>query len=407
MDLNEIPISKLNDQRFLTNCDLVSFLILIVYSPIGLALLAIRSLMLIVLYIILHIAPNLSSNKTIIKLLLFAFSLRIRFNNDESRLKMANFQHSEIKSLPKIIVCNYTSPFDYLIVKSLINSAKQVNNPSLFSLAFNSGVKHLSSANSKQPVICFPELQNTNGEFGLLEFQFKREDIANLSNSNQILLLSLKHERNNLLPINENYSSGDILSIIINLFHPFKCIYIGTIKDEVTLNIDESEESIKAFNKNLQSTIARDLKLVPTKYSYKDVQRELSKPRVVVRAAQAPAARTPEQLSTDSRFNRILGNIQEVLPDATSHEVCKSIEQTKSYDIDTLIANILDVRATQPVRDAAKAPQQQQQKASNSGNVKFRNPYAEKLRNLTYKERKELLIAESRQRYILRHESNL
>lgn len=406
MDLNEIPINKLYDYRLFINCDLISILTLIIYFPIGFALIAVRSLLLLVLYILLQIAPNLSNNKIIIQFLLFAFSLRIHFKSDESRLKFATFKSTETKILPKLIVCNYTSPFDYLIVKSLINSVKQLNNESVFSLAYSSDRKQLSSVNSKEPVICFPELQNTNGEYGLLEFQFKREDIANISNASQILLLSIKYERNNILPINENffYSSNTFVNILIHLFHPFKCVYVGAVKDEINLSIDESEESVIGFNKSLQSIIARDLKLVATKYSYKDVQKEMFKPQVIVRPQQMPTTPAPQNLSNESRFNRILSNVKEVLPDATSDEVRKSIDQAKSYDIDTLIANILDVRATQPVREPPK--QQISTQNSNSSYVKVKNPYAEKLRHLNYKQRKELLIAEARQRYILKHGSN-
>ena len=141
----ETTINRLYDNNWLNSSDLVSQIILILYIPIGIVLLTLRLLLLLVLFVLMRISPNtLCNSQLFINLLTIAFGLTIK---TKSKSPISNTNSNNDASVRNssllLIISNHVTPFDYLIIKSLINDHNLTfsinrNDTNVFSMHNNS-----------------------------------------------------------------------------------------------------------------------------------------------------------------------------------------------------------------------------------------------------------------------------
>lgn len=355
--LNQIPKEKLIETpKYPTN-----LLITALYCPIGIIILTLRLVILSILYILLYFNANLSNNVNFPKILCKIIGIQIELNDNNKIL--AKFDELiKDKNKRLFIISNHISIFDFLAIKLVFPNVNFINRRELNQFLIIKGSNIYRSLNNARnhPLVYFPEQMRTNGQYGLVKFDFGDLEI---SENLKFIFIGLRIQSKYAL-FDQNYWFNCLLC----LFLPSLTFNVNLINDELTANTTEE------LAEKSQKEISLSLGLVPTKYSHKDF------------LPQPPA----------DPYIQMINRIHEILPQVSHEQIRHYLIESKLTDIDTIVVNLLEKyppasSSNVPVKSQPTPRQQQQQQSQLKPKIK-----------LTYAERKQILIEEARNRYLMK-----
>jgi hypothetical protein len=388
------------DQTVVIDSDIVSIVKLVLYTPIGLIVLAVRLIALLVLYLLALVFPDFTTTSSgFVRALLIAFGLHVTCdeNTDDSTTNKST-----------ILIANHVSCFDYLAIKSIYANKMTLirlnEDDDMCTRILYPGLNNCPKKRDKHEDIdigdqltarpdqsinrflYFPENARTNGKFGLLNFNFDPfSSIIVDSDGMQSIEFSpvcIGHRR--LFISNLSNHADNLTNILITLFSPLTQI---TVK-QLAVEDKQADESLNDFAMRIQAKIGTYLQLKCTNVSNDAV------------------------LVLDNGLNKLVMQVKSVLPHLNENLIKTFISTSESMDIDTLITNMLDKYAhiAQPDTEASKstiACDNRSSRSCSDNNKNNKQPSASHAsqvvkRVITYQERKHILLEEARSRFLQR-----
>jgi len=252
-----------------------NYIILLLYSPIGILLVIIRILLLFLILLVIFLSPpSFIFPPWLVRLILPLFGIITRSNGYQAGY--ATFP---------IIASNHCTPFDVFPFLNFFNlnvlidhgffetsilarqfkkvvgaiSIKRGNDPTIKMNDRDEILNHLKK--SKKPFLFFPEGWDSNGKVGLMLYQ---KFLFSLGKP--IIPVALK-VRVLFLPLEASMLGTSLLKEVMWLFfYPFILFNLEFLSPQYL----EREETDVQFAKRVQVITAKKLSIVPTNYSYKD-----------------------------------------------------------------------------------------------------------------------------------------
>lgn len=414
-------ITKYYDKYFFQT-DNLSLIKLLIYTPVGITLVIIRSIILAFILFVQSCCPKLKENLCFIRAI--CFTLGIHTNNEKIR------ETGTSSSKAKIYVSNHISCFDYIPIKSVIPSSKYHEDAlmnrnltskhashDLISVYFKrllefippKDTDNLYTKTTEYPFIFFPELIATNGEYGVLKFDQKPFNLNKIMDQNTqeqveigIVPIVLKANRP-VISFSLNWlGSNDLINIFFLLFTPVT-IYNVQMFPEQNLKPGESSEQFADRIQKLIATnlVCSNLDRENMRQMWKDYEKNQQEQQELLEQRREVANRQYYQTQATfqaAEVNRVAAHVKNVLPDASVDMVKVHMIRTSSNDIDTIITSILDSgidNSPSPVPSPAK------QAHKSPVNVK-KQPVIGTFQN--YETRKKNLINEARERFLSKNQ---
>jgi ancient ubiquitous protein 1 len=334
----------------------LSTLALILYAPIGVCLLIVRLFIALQFFILALILPPNKFRQKVLRIICGVLGLTISTEGD-------SHPHG------KVFVSNHITSFDHLAIHLATNAFaptkkkifKFLMKPLALFLTDNESVTNEQIEFFDDPVIVFPEGKPTNGEVGMLAFT-----TVTIPEGFTIQPVGLQVSR----PFfHANCITASLTEeIIIGLFLPNTHFSIKFLPVDT---VDAEGE----WKKRAQATIAQSLNLAPTKFTTADraewLKRILFRPPSVATMARAVQQQlSPQILATET--------------------ILAALQRTGTVD-----------GAVQYLRQTCAASL-----ASGSG-LPATFPKSAAQRMMSFQERKRIMIATARQKYIETHGLNI
>ncbi|CAF0826027.1 unnamed protein product [Brachionus calyciflorus] len=394
-------VSKFYDQSFiLTNSNkIISYFLFLIYFPFGLALLIIRFVLLLFLYLLSSVIPGLKSNSQFILLVSFVLGLYTKTNSLPSVKDLVNSK--------QIYVCNHITCFDYISIKSVINKIFLIETDDYL----NSEEFFLSKIlknfiNSKKldsysgQILYFPELLSTNGRNELLKFNF---DLIKDSKMD-IKPICLKFTRPFLFSTQFGINlieSNQLINLILFLFSP---VTVCKIDFSIEKQIRKDDENIEELAERIRNLIASKLGVKISDFNSEQLK------QVWTQSPRKSEIAEKNHSVGVSDVCKLAMQIKDILPDVSFETIKYHINSSSTLDIDTVLASILDADSQEssllrsqssPVTvTSSPKPVISSSKAS-----VFESKKPNKYK--TYEERKFDLINEARKRYLSRENNKI
>lgn len=331
--------------------------LLALYFPIGLILAVLRLFIGLHVFIIACILPVQVPFRRVL--------LRTLYSVLGFIVYPSNLQHRNQNV--KVIVANHVSVLDHVIIGLIFPSVV----PNVWSLPpflnWALGYTNMGASQGRQvfldavrkhcqhntrPVLAFPEGAMTNGKAGLLKFStwaFALErDVQPITVTISRPLINMKAEV---------LGSSLWQDLLWFLFVPFTVYRVKVLPVEKRSDFENADE----FSRGVQQIMANEMGLIPTPFTSADkaeyvkklgVQqpRERSAQRPQVRqTTNAPSRSSGEspRASGESPLDRMIKQVQEVMPNIPRHIIKHDLETTNS--VDATIFNILENETAIPI----------------------------------------------------------
>jgi ancient ubiquitous protein 1 len=356
-------VSKFYDLTLINGNDITSVLKLILYFPIGLALLTVRLFLISILKLLLVLIPSLKSNSQFIQLSCYCYGIQTKFEN---KIESSRTNNDDSNAL-KIFISNHVSCLDYYSIKSIINKLNYVNsNDSLSSLCsclvnlFDTSIKNKQdddfyAQKSNYPLLFFPEQYCTNGRFGLLKFDSEPFDTVLKNKSDErivIVPVCLKLTRP-FIPLSINYlNSNDLVNVLFTLFAPIT-IYnieilnqIEKLPDETSDQLNDRVRNILAKNLNFELSDLDGNQINYVWNAYEKhlenlIQQQQQRQQQNINNTHLNRKEENKDISFDD-ISRLALQIKDILPNVSFETIQRHVQKSSTLDIESIIASILD-----------------------------------------------------------------
>lgn len=407
--------------------DFLTIVKLLIYFPVGLVLVLIRSSLLVLFKFILNIFPGLKSNTYFIKIVCLLLGIHTRCRGLEK---------NDITDSQIIYVSNHVTCLDYFSIKSTINNLNYFKeNSSILPDGFQSSGSSFNIFSSfvlnllqperlldnfnirtKQnyPALFFPEKVSTNGTFGLLKFDlqaFNNESQTDDNSARSKLTfkpICLKVQRT-FIPFSVNYLySNDLINILISMFLPITIYELNFLPSESK----KDNEAIEELTERTRNKIANELKIQCSKLGLEDLKNIWTNYNRILMNRNNNRNRNQQTNSNQNRPNNLMSfadisrlalQIKDILPDVSFDIIQQHIRSAPLLDIDTIIASILDSNYQE--NQASSIPSTSNPSSSSRAGLQ-ETKSSKNLSYLSYEEKKFNLLNEARKRYLAKQENN-
>lgn len=377
----------------------VSFLPLILYLPIGLALGVIRVGIFLHVCLMSYILPASFPFKCII--------LRVMLSVAGLPISTQGTIHTDSKK--KILIANHVTNLDPFILALLYpsiltfeSSTSQQQNSKHFVLPADKShsdiLKNLKDKveESNEPLLFFPEKIKTNGKSTLLKFS-----LLPFEADYPIQPVTIQVHRY-FFDINvSTYASSFYEDLIWCLLLPVTCFKIKCLP----ITERKKDESREDFANRVQSNMAKSLGFSSSPYSSYDIKDFIKKRKLSDKALTheqklenlCPKHFTAEPVNEDDELQRMVKQVKDVLPDTPTHSILTDLKKTR--DVDITITNILEGKISQPNPEPLvprSMPESLSFKASKFETQAF-------ARQLSFAERKQAMLDAARLKYRIKH----
>ncbi|GAB1597238.1 ancient ubiquitous protein 1-like [Argonauta hians] len=340
-NMRNIKVEKLfNFQRFPEGLALIP---IIVYFPIGFLLAVVRFFIGLQTLLVSCILPKFSPVRSFILRVMCAVLGFIVIVDEQKRRD----------ETAKLIISNHVSSFDHfttaLVYPSLLPSVCELFPAVEWILgwkdfgfkqnkeSFLNNVKGFCN-NSNIPLLVHPEGTSTNGRYGLLKFC--------------TWPFSLDFP---LQPMTLHVSRPNIFQISVTTINSrwwedlFWCLFVPVTWFTIRcLPVMEKPQTASAeeFSEVVRQKVAADLKLIATDYTTTDkaeLQRKYQCNRLQGENSEAHPHKEQDGdqvQNMDAEMQKMVSQVQDVLPNVSSKEIAQLLAQTK--DVDVTITNILE-----------------------------------------------------------------
>ncbi|CAG9861905.1 unnamed protein product [Phyllotreta striolata] len=384
-----------------------NLLIFILYCPIGLILILLRSILLLGLFILGQVLPDTPApQKFINKIACLSLGISIHIENPKSKENVNVYVSNSLSIFDQIAVCSATgavSPSCRTTLEKILGlstycfgSATNLDN-------FKNNIKQFM-ADKKIPIYFAPEEKITNGR-GLLKFKTYPFEFAN-----KVQPICIKIDRPFLDVSITTVGSTFTSDMLYYLFSP-----ITNYKLTFLPPLEKKSMSDEEFGEIVRQNIATSLKVQTTDFTSSDIA-EWEK-----RTLAEPPVRSQHRVTTRSinpELQRMSKQVKEVLPHVPLNVIYSDLYMTRN--VDSTITNILEGRVSftpeQPTSSTASQPSTsssvsvgtQASSVCSSGKPLFNTaassfPKSASERSRSFQERKEQLLASARKRYIEKH----
>ncbi|XP_048745570.1 lipid droplet-regulating VLDL assembly factor AUP1-like [Ostrea edulis] len=396
-NINRIPDSRIK-------------LMTALYFPFGVALVIIRLFITLHALLVTCILPKCAATSLILKTIFGIIGIQVVIQEDKRRDKSA-----------KVIVSNHVSNLDHMIIDFIIANIT----PDIIGLSscmqWLTGFKDFGSSKgadileenikkfvreSKFPVLLHPEKTTTNGT-GLLKFMSFPFSLG------KVQPVVLQVTRWPMTMAVTTLTSNIYQDFLWSLFVPYTIYKVKLLPEEEC----GEEESVENFAERVRGNMAECLNVPLTEYTWSDKQdlvkrlEEARKKEQQRSARQRPTGNSAlHRTSSDPELQRMIQQVQDVLPDIPAAVILEDLEKTR--EVDLTITNILEGKvSTEPQKNSQTsdklshirkkinvdmAPSQQKY-----GDTTF-HPVASN-RMLSLEERKQIMLETARQRYKEKH----
>ena len=404
-------VSRLYDTTLLhSRSGVLELVVLLVYAPLGIVLLAVRLLLVGVLKLALAACPPLRCNAAFVRLAsLLVFGV---YTSPVGRKPLANTNGNA--TVTSVFVSNHVTSLDYLAVKSVIASVEhwapsRTNNNSnsdmcdrIVAYLTNAFHTHLgNSAASKHrdedllqstssPLLVFPEMEATNGAYALHKFD-EASVVCTLHSLLSTSSISVRpvclrvHRPLCALSVNmrllfASRSRARLAATLAGLFWPVSVYELDVLDEMKPLlggsggsdDVDAETPVPEALLERVRRAIAARLRLDCSSLSRGDVERICGEYHALVarrrqrqheqrrlqlqqqQQQQQQQQRTSANLVEFNDISTLALRIKDILPHVSYQTINRHIQLASTLDIDSVMASILDAddaaEASQPAR---------------------------------------------------------
>ncbi|KAG7518812.1 ancient ubiquitous protein 1 [Solea senegalensis] len=390
--------------------DAVVLLLLLIYFPVGICLMLIRTFIGIHVFLVSCALPESFVRRFIVRVMCSVLGMHVRQRNPRSRDKNT-----------KLYICNHVTDFDHNIINLLI----PCNTPQLEGSigfvcwargfmeihstsgqgAIGESLQRYCSTEGTTPLLLFPEEDTTNGRAGLLKFSSWP---FSLTDSIQPVALRVSRP---LIALSTPESSW-LMELLWTFFAPCTVYHVSWLPPVSR----QDGESAQEFANKVQELLAGELGLVSTKITKADKVEHVKRKRHTVpqtstgvRPGSVGLGFMAQSLGTDDRITKMAQQVKDVLPHVPLNVITKDLVKTNC--VDTTITNLLENKEETPVEATATSSTFGPSNSSSysSGSAPTIKTAAKSFgrspgdRHLSLQERKEALYNFARRRYIEKH----
>lgn len=382
------------------------------YFPFGLALVIIRLFITLHALLVTCLLPKSAATSFILKTIFGVIGIQVIIQEDRRKDKDA-----------KVIVSNHVSNLDHMIIDFIIaNITPDIVGLSSF-MQWLTGFKDFGSSKgadvlednirkfvreSKFPVLLHPEKATTNGA-GLLKFMSFPFSLG------KVQPVALQATRWPMTMAVTTLKSNIYQDFLWSLFVPYTIYKVKLLPEEEC----REGESVEEFAERVRRNMADSLSVPLTEFTWSDKQElvkrleeeEACKQEKQRKAMQRSVGSLPSDRSiSDPELQRMVQQVQDVLPDIPAPAILKDLEKTR--EVDLTITNILEGKVPSETERAEQsndslmdirkkinldiAPSQQ-----TYGDTTFHRVASNRM--LSLEERKQIMLETARQRYKEKH----
>lgn len=373
------------------------FATFLLYSPVGLILAVLRLFIGIHVFLVSCLLPKISTARSIILRIMCAV-LGI--------IVTQKYSHNRSTST-KVIICNHITPLDHLAIDLVIaNILPSVwDLPELLNWAL--GYRDLGVRNGREtllrnvkkhcsesevPILSYPEGASTSGKKGLLKFSTWPFSLD--LPVQPILITTYRPPFVDVAtsPIGSRWWTD----LAWFAFVPYTHFQLRILP----VQQKGSDETVEDFTARIQTLMATELNVTPTKYSSAD------KVEFVKRHLVSTGHRTSQHSSKKKQsfpiyseeIRQMSKQVKEVLPQVPQETILKDLAKTNS--VDDTITNLIEGRVNY---EALTQPEETPAVVKRDKNASSAWATSPERRMKSYKERKAEMIEKARRAYIEKH----
>ncbi|XP_072378485.1 lipid droplet-regulating VLDL assembly factor AUP1-like [Diabrotica undecimpunctata] len=386
----------------------ITLILFILYLPVGLVLILLRSFILLSLFLITQVLPDTPvSQKLINRIACVGLGISIHVENPKVKDNVHMYISNSLSIFDQIAVCSASGA----VSPSCRTTLEKVLGLSTYCFGsitnldnFKNNIKQFM-VEKKTPLYFAPEEKLTNGK-ALLKFKTYPFEFAN-----KVQPVCIRIERPFLDVAVTTVGSTFVSDMLYFLFVPitnYKLTFLAPL-EKSTMSDDE-------FGEIARQNMATSLKVQVTNYTSNDLA-EWEK-RTLADPPQRPQTRFASPRTLNPELQRMGKQVKEVLPHVPLTAIYSDLYVTRNVDI--TITNILEGRVlftpeqpsattTSLPSTSSISPSSNVTGASTSGSKTSFNTAASSFsrsaseRSRSFQERKEQLIATARRRYIEKH----
>lgn len=325
------------------------------------------------------------------------------------------------KKEAKVIVSNHVTLFDALSIDTIspVKMEDTSTLPEILSMIFKMTLSNNEAqTGSDFPLLYFPEEETTNGNVGLLKFNL--EIFKNMDGLIQPLVLTVDRAR--FVPVNVNcFESTFISDLFWALYSPYTLYNICFLPvREVPKENEQLDEFVKSLQKDMAFVLEQEASNVTAKDKHDLIKRHRIEERrkEEARLASSTFNRSVNQplsqsisSSADKRKSqleaiRMIEQIKNVLPQVPVSTIQNELKQVN--DVDVVISHLLDgtinyIALSEEEQEKEKKMLDEKRKMlttkpkTNSSKMNWKD------RQITFQEKKKLMIEEARRKYLQLH----
>lgn len=393
-----MQIETLFDTNRLQDAPIVVFILFLLYFPIGVVLLVFRILISFQYLVILAILPKGFLVRQIL-LRMYLLLVGIPVTTDG---KM------HIQGSPNIVVSNYISYLDSVVIEAVLPTqrlGKHIDLPGFLKWLFgftesdDTSCLGLETLDYEYPISCFPEEVTSNGRLGLLRFGhslFKKSGFS-------VQPVAISCYRPGIFPANVHCLSSTFWSDMLwTLFFPFTKFHITYLP----VRVIPEQEDVDSFVKKVESDIAGVLCVSVTNFTAKDKSDYIKRIAYekLMRGRALPNIRiNPTQIN--NKYIQMANQVKAVLPQVPFNRIEVEVKRTKNVDI--TISHFLDgTFKYKPLSEEEQEKEKEIMDKKKHATLKTSSvsvtstPFGQQP---SFQERKEVMIAEARAKYLKLH----
>jgi len=398
-----VEIEKLFHLKRFNSLNTLTFLLFMVYVPIGCAFLLLRILMSLQYVILISILPkNWLIRRILMRVYLFFMGIVVTTGGN-------NFQREEAM----LLISNHVSHVDAIALEAVVPSCRvdALNLPPLLNYIMgwhNEADLH----KSHHCYSFFPEEDTTNGKVGILKFSKTTFDKKIYQQYSQTVIqpVVIMANRPWFIPVNVNTLFSTFLSDLLwCLFVPFTQFHISFIPArELEKNADEKTK--EDFIEKLQKDMAYVLAIETSSISAKDKNDYLKKLRheenmKFIQQQQTFKENNSHRTSQrrQNKYSDMVEQVKVVLPQVPIAVVNNEIARTKN--VDETISNLLDGSVMyKPLSDDELLKEKEDLKQIKKvTTLKSNFGQTSEDRHLSYQDRKKKMTSIARRKYLEKH----
>ncbi|KAK2849490.1 hypothetical protein Q5P01_009324 [Channa striata] len=389
--------------------DTVVLLLLLIYFPVGICLMLIRTFIGVHVFLVSCALPESFVRRFVVRVMCSVLGMHVRQKNPRFRDKNT-----------KLYICNHVTEFDHNIINLLTSCHTPQLEGSKGFVCWARGFMEIHSASGQGPVeesllrycsaegtpplLLFPEEDTTNGRTGLLKFNSWP---FSLTDSIQPVALRVSRPLVALSTPESNW----LMELLWTFFAPCTVYHVSWLPPVSR----HDGESTQEFANKVQELLAGELGLASTKITKADKAEHVKRKRhtvpqtsTSVRPGSIGLGFMVQSLGTDDhRIARMAQQVKDVLPHIPLNVITKDLAKTNC--VDTTITNLLENKeetSLEATGMSAFGPKISSYSSSSSPTMKpaakcFGKSPAD--RHLSLQERKEALYNFARRRYIEKH----